>query len=129
MHLHHLLPVLAAVGPALACDGCSGPQGDVVMTRLVRRMQPGVPMATTQPRAPLEWGQINFMHTSDTHGWLAGHLKEANYGADWGDFANFVTYMRGLAAKRKVDLLLIDTGMFEGCPPQRAPLCRFRGRR
>lgn len=38
--------------------------------------------ATTGPRGPLEWGQINFIHTTDTHGWLEGHLKEQNYHAD-----------------------------------------------
>jgi len=47
-----------------------------VLTRNVRRMQPDASNATTSPRAPLEWGQINFLHTTDTHGWLEGHIKE-----------------------------------------------------
>jgi 2',3'-cyclic-nucleotide 2'-phosphodiesterase (5'-nucleotidase family) len=50
-------------------------------------------------------------HTTDTHGWLAGHLKERNYGADWGDFASFVTHMRAKAARMGVDLLVVDTGV------------------
>jgi 2',3'-cyclic-nucleotide 2'-phosphodiesterase (5'-nucleotidase family) len=33
-------------------------------------MQPEAVGAVSEPRAPLEWGQLNFMHTSDTHGWL-----------------------------------------------------------
>jgi 2',3'-cyclic-nucleotide 2'-phosphodiesterase (5'-nucleotidase family) len=70
-----------------ACEGdhsCYGPlKDDVVLTRNVRRMQPDAQNTTTSPKAPLEWGQINFLHTTDTHGWLEGHIKEQNYGADW----------------------------------------------
>ncbi|KAL1954800.1 hypothetical protein VTO42DRAFT_704 [Malbranchea cinnamomea] len=73
-------------------------------------MQPEALNATTAPRGPLEWGQINFLHTTDTHGWLAGHLKERNYGADWGDFVSFVKHMRRKADHLGVDLLLVDTG-------------------
>ena len=74
-------------------------------------MQPESLNATAKPRGPLEWGQINFLQTTDTHGWLEGHLKERNYGADWGDFVAFVSHMRQKADRLKVDLLLIDTGM------------------
>lgn len=28
------------------------------------------------PLRDLKWGQLNFLHTTDTHGWLAGHLQE-----------------------------------------------------
>jgi 2',3'-cyclic-nucleotide 2'-phosphodiesterase (5'-nucleotidase family) len=73
-------------------------------------MQPDALNATTKPRAPLEWGQLNFLHTTDTHGWLEGHLKEHNYGADWGDFVSFTKHMRQKAAELDVDLLLVDTG-------------------
>jgi len=102
---------LAGVLPALACDSCYGPQKDVVLTRNVRRMQPDAQNATAGPRAPLEWGQVNFLHTTDTHGWLEGHLKEQNYGADWGDFVSFTKRMREKARSLKVDLLLVDTGV------------------
>jgi 2',3'-cyclic-nucleotide 2'-phosphodiesterase (5'-nucleotidase family) len=94
-----------------ACDECYGPNHDVVLTRHVRRMQPDALGATTGPRGPLEWGQINFLHTTDTHGWLEGHLKEANYGADWGDYVSFVKSMRSKASELGKDLLLIDTGV------------------
>ena len=76
MRLLAVTGVLAAVAPAFACDNCYGPRDDSVHVRNVRRMQPGVPNATTPPRAPLAWGQLNILHTTDTHGWLEGHLKE-----------------------------------------------------
>ncbi|PGH13821.1 hypothetical protein AJ79_03389 [Helicocarpus griseus UAMH5409] len=109
-----LLPLLCIFAcilqPLYACDSCYGPSDYTSHKRLVRRMQPGALNATTKPRGPLEWGQINFMHTTDTHGWLAGHLKEENYGADWGDYASFVKHMRKKADELEVDLLLVDTG-------------------
>lgn len=98
-----------------ACEGddsCYGPlRDDVVLTRNVRRMQPDAQNTTTSPKAPLEWGQINFLHTTDTHGWLEGHIKEQNYGADWGDYVSFTKHMKQKAKKLGVDLLLVDTGV------------------
>ncbi|KAF2113951.1 Metallo-dependent phosphatase-like protein [Lophiotrema nucula] len=73
-------------------------------------MQPDAQNATTGPKGPLEWGQINFLHTTDTHGWLEGHIKEQNYGADWGDYVSFTKHMKKKARKLGVDLLLVDTG-------------------
>ncbi|KAF1964100.1 hypothetical protein BU23DRAFT_562208 [Bimuria novae-zelandiae CBS 107.79] len=103
-----------AVGAAWACEAdhaCYGePAHDVVLTRNVRRMQPDAQKASTGPRGPLEWGQINFLHTTDTHGWLEGHIKEQNYGADWGDYVSFTKAMKGRARNLGVDLLLVDTG-------------------
>ncbi|TID23626.1 hypothetical protein E2P81_ATG03191 [Venturia nashicola] len=98
------------VGGALACGDCSAPQNEVIQTRLVRRMQPDAQNATSGPKAPLEWGQVNFLQTTDTHGWLEGHIKEKNYGADWGDFVSFTSHMKQKAKSLGVDLLLIDTG-------------------
>lgn len=31
----------------------------------------------TLPSRPLEWGDINFIHTTDSHGWLLGHQKQS----------------------------------------------------
>ncbi|ELU44243.1 vacuolar protein [Rhizoctonia solani AG-1 IA] len=80
----------------------------------MRRMQPGATPSTTWPTVPLEWGNINFLHTTDTHGWLLGHLHESppepNYSGDFGDFASFVDHMRKEADRRGVDLLVIDSG-------------------
>jgi hypothetical protein len=53
----------AALPVVLACDSCYGPQDEVVHVRNVRRMQPGAPGATVGPSSPLEWGQLNFLHT------------------------------------------------------------------
>ncbi|KDN43234.1 hypothetical protein RSAG8_06201, partial [Rhizoctonia solani AG-8 WAC10335] len=80
----------------------------------VRRVQPGATPSTTWPTVPLEWGNINFLHTTDTHGWLLGHLHtsppEPNYSGDFGDFASFVEHMRNEADKKGVDLLVVDSG-------------------
>ncbi|KAK7192284.1 calcineurin-like phosphoesterase [Paraphaeosphaeria sporulosa] len=103
--------VAALAATALACDSCYGePAHDVVLTRHVRRMQPEAQNAISGPRGPLEWGQVNFLHTTDTHGWLEGHLKEQNYGADWGDYVSFTKGMKKKARELGVDLLLVDTG-------------------
>lgn len=116
MKLFSLLILCAQTLPALACESCEGlwkrdAHDDIVLTRHVRRMQPDALNATSSPRAPLEWGQLNVLHTTDTHGWLEGHIKEKNYGADWGDWVSFVKHMRTEATKLDVDLLLVDTGV------------------
>jgi 2',3'-cyclic-nucleotide 2'-phosphodiesterase (5'-nucleotidase family) len=104
-----LLPLALACGDdGGSCYGAS--DRDVVLTRNVRRTQPEAQNATSGPRGPLQWGQVNFLHTTDTHGWLEGHIKEKNYGADWGDYVSFVKGMRAKASKLGVDLLLVDTG-------------------
>ncbi|KAI4281210.1 MAG: hypothetical protein L6R38_003871 [Xanthoria sp. 2 TBL-2021] len=109
MLLIRSLIVLFAVG-AFACDDCYGPRDDAAHVRHVRRAQPDAQEATVAPRGPLEWGQLNFLHTTDTHGWLEGHIKEQNYGADWGDYVSFTRHMKHKAGNLGVDLLLIDTG-------------------
>lgn len=38
--------------------------------------QPSAPSPISAPLRDLEFGQLNFLHTTDTHGWLAGHLQE-----------------------------------------------------
>ena len=93
---------------ALACEDCYGSSAEHV--RLSKRAQPGAQTASSSPRAPLEWGQLNFLHTTDTHGWLEGHIKEKNYGADWGDYVSFTRHMKHKAGNLGVDLLLVDTG-------------------
>ncbi|KAI1776001.1 Metallo-dependent phosphatase-like protein [Hypoxylon cercidicola] len=105
-----LLDVLALVPSSLACSGCTGSTGHVEHVRHVKRMQPSAINATYGPTRALEWGQLNFLHTTDTHGWLEGHLKEANYGADWGDFVTLSTRFKHQAGNMGVDLLVVDTG-------------------
>ncbi|KAK4939746.1 hypothetical protein LTR10_020030 [Elasticomyces elasticus] len=77
---------------------------------LEKRIQPGAQPTPPQQIKDLHWGQINFLHTTDTHGWLAGHLLDDNYSADYGDFADFVQRMKAKADALGVDLLLVDSG-------------------
>ncbi|KAF4120607.1 FAD/FMN-containing dehydrogenase [Geosmithia morbida] len=56
------------------------------------------------------YGPSDAVEHTDTHGWLEGHIKEQNYGADWGDFVSFSGRMKQAAGNMGVDLLLIDTG-------------------
>ncbi|KAA8893132.1 Metallo-dependent phosphatase-like protein [Sphaerosporella brunnea] len=58
----------------------------------------------------LEWGQLNFLHTTDNHGWHGGHLQEPQYSADLGDYISFVSHMRRRAHEKDVDFLVVDTG-------------------
>ncbi|KAL1856119.1 hypothetical protein Plec18170_003987 [Paecilomyces lecythidis] len=72
--------------------------------------QPSASDPIPAPLRDLKWGQLNFLHTTDTHGWLAGHLQEPSYSADWGDYVSFATHMREKAEAQGWDLLVIDTG-------------------
>lgn len=58
----------------------------------------------------LKTGQLNFLHTTDTHGWLGSHLLQSDYDADWGDFISFASYFRHKRLQKDQDLILIDTG-------------------
>ena len=89
-----------------------------------QRAEPPVPL--TPPLRPLVWGDVNIIHTTDSHGWLLGHQKtsfpEPNYryvgiflatlggarglmltdyervlSGDFGDFASFVAHMKDIA--------------------------------
>ncbi|KAI5861065.1 Metallo-dependent phosphatase-like protein [Durotheca rogersii] len=87
--------------------------------------QPGAPAPVTVPMRDLEWGQLNIIHTTDTHGWLSGHLQEPQYSADWGDYISFTSHMRKKADEKGVDLLVIDTGdriegsgLYDGSDPK-----------
>ncbi|KAI9830433.1 MAG: hypothetical protein M1819_005685 [Sarea resinae] len=77
---------------------------------LARSAQPSAPSPPALPLRDLPWGQLNFLHTTDTHGWHAGHLQEPSYSGDWGDYISFAERMRQKADDMGVDLLLIDTG-------------------
>lgn len=114
-----LLPIAALFGAVWSCDDhdwSSPVMGGYVdhglMKRhdLTKRIQPGALVTSPQEIKDLHWGQINFLHTTDTHGWLAGHLLDENYSADYGDFADFVNKMKARADELGVDLLLVDSG-------------------
>ena len=50
------------------------------LVALARAAQPGAVRPVAAPMRDLTWGQLNFLHTTDTHGWLGGHFQE--YGDD-----------------------------------------------
>ncbi|RAL02629.1 Ser/Thr protein phosphatase family protein [Aspergillus ibericus CBS 121593] len=105
MSLFSLCTAALAI-PALARPG----QHDRNAPIISPRQQPDANNATNWPWRPLPWGEVNFLHTTDTHGFLEGHLNEVDYGADWGDFVSFVERMRDKADEHNVDLLVVDTG-------------------
>ncbi|KAL8934139.1 MAG: hypothetical protein Q9216_006051 [Gyalolechia sp. 2 TL-2023] len=82
----------------------------LTFSTLVHSSQPSAPEPVSAPLRELPWGQLNFLHTTDTHGWHAGHLQEPSYSGDWGDYISFAERLREKADDGGVDLLLIDTG-------------------
>lgn len=70
MKISSVLWFISASVPILACEDCHGEH-----VRNVPRMQPDAQNATVAPRGPLAWGQLNFLHTTDTHGWLEGYIS------------------------------------------------------
>lgn len=58
-----VLPTATACGASGHSDSCYGPINHVEHVRHVKRMQPGAQGASYGPSRPLEWGQLNVMHT------------------------------------------------------------------
>lgn len=73
-------------------------------------IQPEAVPARAAPLRELDFGDINFLHTTDTHGWHAGHLLEPSFSADWGDYISFAEHLRQKLEAEGKDLLIIDTG-------------------
>ncbi|KAL1413169.1 hypothetical protein Q8F55_000918 [Vanrija albida] len=101
------LPLLAGAAPG---PGAARHALDADGDAAAWRSPPVLPV----PTRPLPWGDVNFLATSDTHGWLRGHQHntwpEPNYSGDFGTFASFAEHMRAQADERGVDLLLVDAG-------------------
>jgi 2',3'-cyclic-nucleotide 2'-phosphodiesterase (5'-nucleotidase family) len=109
--LSHLVTTALAVTCVAADTYLDAVCGTASSNELTTFQQPDAHNATNGPWRGLAWGEANFLHTTDTHGWLEGHLNEVDYGADWGDFVSFVKRMRDRADQLNVDLLVVDTGM------------------
>lgn len=62
------------------------------------------------PLRNLSISELNFVHTTDTHGWYSGHLNQKTYAADWGDFISFTQHLKNLINSQGNDLILIDSG-------------------
>ena len=82
----------------------------ITLGAAVHAAQPSAPTPVSAPLRGLPWAQLNFLHTTDTHGWHAGHLQESSYSADWGDYISFAQRLREKADREEKDLLLVDTG-------------------
>lgn len=63
-----------------------------------------------EPLRNLRIGKLNFLHTTDTHGWYLGHLNQRQYSSDWGDFISFHSNLLKNINNLNSDLLLIDSG-------------------
>lgn len=104
--------LIAGLQSVAACGDDHDHDHEESSSHLHRRAVPQVPL--TPPSRPLQWGDVNIIHTTDSHGWLLGHQKssfpEPNYSGDFGDFASFVAHMKQIAKERDVDLLLVDSG-------------------
>ncbi|KAF9529762.1 Metallo-dependent phosphatase-like protein [Crepidotus variabilis] len=112
MHLqHHFTRLALLLGLAFSshyADACAHDDNH----DHAERATPSVPLPP--PTRPLVWGDVNIIHTTDSHGWLLGHQKksfpEPNYSGDLGDFSSFVAHMKDIAIQKDVDILLVDTG-------------------
>ncbi len=50
--------------------------GACALASLASAAQPGAVKPVEAPMRDLQWGALNFLHTTDTHGWHGGHLQE-----------------------------------------------------
>lgn len=63
-----------------------------------------------EPLRDLTIGKLNFLHTTDTHGWYLGHLNQKQYSSDWGDFISFHSNLLEGINNQGSDLLMVDSG-------------------
>ncbi len=93
---------------------------------VTQAVQPSAPRPIPATLRELPWGQLNFLHTTDTHGWHAGHLQECvglkifvlalltsdrpSYTGDWGDYISLTQRLKEKADREGKDLLVVDTG-------------------
>lgn len=59
--------------------------------------------------------KVNILHTTDIHGWVAGHSHNTTLNADFGDFHSMLLHMHSNAIQNGEELFLFDTGdLIEG---------------
>lgn len=62
------------------------------------------------PRSrPIEWRDINILHLTDVHSFVAGNRHEG-VDADYGDLVSFISHMKDRAQERGVELYVVNTG-------------------
>ena len=66
------------------------------------------PLARRRSR-PIEWREINLLHLTDVHSFVAGNRHEG-VDADYGDLTSFVRHMHDQADARGVDVFVLNTG-------------------
>ena len=69
VHLGVLVFAVAVSSTSIACPGTTHDHDH----EYARRALP--PARLPIPKRPLEWGDVNVIHTTDSHGWLLGHQK------------------------------------------------------
>ncbi|CAO1619575.1 unnamed protein product [Sympodiomycopsis kandeliae] len=69
-------------------------------------------LPTNVPTRNLTWADIQFLHTTDIHGWFTPHHSQSlnSYSADWADWISFIEQMKAKAASEGRDLVVVDTG-------------------
>ncbi|TQS36288.1 hypothetical protein Golomagni_03266 [Golovinomyces magnicellulatus] len=82
----------------------------LILISLTAAEQPGSAQPVTPPQRGIKIGQLNFLQTTDIHGWNAGHQKNGQYSADFGDYISFTQRMREKTDAAGADLIIIDTG-------------------
>lgn len=92
----HQIPLQASQQP-------SAPSDDTLISTLPK------------PTRPLQWGTLNILSTTDTHGWLRGHthashIPESLYSASIADVVSFREHLSEKADQLGVDLLMVDSG-------------------
>ncbi|POW14571.1 hypothetical protein PSHT_07348 [Puccinia striiformis] len=87
---------LLLLNPSCYTSACDDDK-DNLPGHLHHRSQESASRPLSSPTRDLEWGDLNIIHTTDTH-WRLG------------DFQSFVLRMKEKAKHKKVDLLVIDTG-------------------
>lgn len=114
MHLCNTFTILATALAVCADDGDGRYNARLAKAlyrnQLAIRSQEGATLPPEQKLRELEWGHLNFLHITDTHGWESGRPGISQYSADWGDLVAFSEHLKHEADRRNVDYLVIETG-------------------